>query len=336
MAFHLIKNKLIKRMINQLKFRLRRSLGLVDVQERVEHLARQNQEIQNYNRLLESQLKDTLDYNQRIFNQVEQLLDQQKKQFLRDVIQESKPGSLLNCCINNCDILAPVELLKLYSHCLEPNENKKLTYRVETHCIDWLASQLNSGDTILDIGASLGTISLPLAKIVGETGHIYAFEPARKTQQCLQKILDINQINNISVIKSAISEQPGMAQFIEYVDTNSFSWVADTSTLSISTIETNLEHLTYDVNVTTIDDFVFTHNLQPKAIKIDIEGFELYALHGGKSTLKNEAPYLCIDIHQDVKTGKSALLGVEPFLNSLGYQMELKKHTLFCTPTHRH
>lgn len=329
-------------MINQLKFALRKGLGVTELregftilQERVEHLARQNREIKDHNNVLESQLRDTLDYNHRIFNHIEQLLDQQKRQLLQEIIHQNQPGSILSCRINYCEILAPVELLKLCAHCLHPTTDKKLNYFVETHCVDWLFSHLKSGDTVLDIGASFGTVSLPLAKVVGDKGHIYAFEPARKTQQFLQQIIELNDINNISVVKSAVSDEPGTAQFVEYTDTDSFSWASDTSALNSPAINTQLKHLVYDVPITTIDDFVITQNLQPKAIKIDIEGFELYALYGAKSTLTKYTPYLSIDIHKDIKTGQSALLEVKPFLNALGYHTELKEHTLFCTPIHK-
>ncbi|MDJ0599608.1 MAG: FkbM family methyltransferase [Crocosphaera sp.] len=319
-------------MINSLKLKIRRSLGLPEIQERVEHLARQNQELRDLNQVLDAKLKDTLDYNHRIFNQIDQLLDQQKRQFLQELIQQSKSGTILNCSINYCDILAPIELLKLYAHCIDPQPHQKLNFLIETHCVDWLSSHLNRGDTFLDVGASFGTISLPLANILGEKGHIYAFEPAQKTQKFLKQILDINQINNVSVIPSAISDELGTAQFLEYTDTNPLAWASDTSTLNAPTIKPDFQHSSYDVQVTTIDEFVNTYHLQPTAIKIDIEGFEFYALQGGKQTLETMLPYLCIDIHTDVKTGKSALVTVEPFLQSLGYSLTMKEHTLYAIP----
>ena len=40
-------------------------------------------------------------------------------------------------------------------------------------------------------------------------------------------------------------------------------------------------------------------------------------------------PSLCIDIHEDVRTGESALLGVQPFLEELGYRVEMVGHALY-------
>ena len=322
-------------MIKALKSKIRQSLGLNDIQERVEHLARQNRELSDHNQVLDSKLKDTLDYNHRILNQVDQLVVQQKRELLQEIIEQSKSGSIINCRMNYCDMLVPVELLQLCPHCLHPTMEKKLNYLLETHCIDWLSSHVKPGDTILDIGASFGTISVPLAEIIGEKGHIYAFEPALKTQNFLQQILDINKITNISLVKAAISDQPGTCEFIEYLNSDSFSWASDTSTLNSPNLNSDFESLTYDVQVTTIDDFVASQGISPNAIKIDIEGFELYALQGGKQTLEKYLPYLCIDIHVDIKTGKNALLGVEPFLQSLGYTVSMKQHTLCAIPPNK-
>ena len=323
-------------MIDKIKSTLNKDSKLTkilsNIQEKLEHLDRQNKEIQDHNKVLELQLKDTLDYNHRIFNQNEFLLDKQQRELIKEIIQESQAGSIISCRMNYCDMLVPVELLQLCPHCLQPTQEKKLNYLLETHCIDWLSSYVNPGDTILDIGASFGTISIPLAEIIGEKGHIYAFEPARRTQSFLQQILDINHITNISVVKEAIAEQPGTCEFVEYLNSSSFSWASETSTLNTPNRNSDFECITYEVKVTTIDDFVATHGLSPKAMKIDIEGFELYALQGGKQTLEKYLPYLCIDIHADVKTGKTALLGVEPFLKSLGYTFVMEQHTLCATP----
>ncbi|WLT39901.1 FkbM family methyltransferase [Synechocystis sp. B12] len=175
-------------------------------------------------------------------------------------------------------------------------------------------------------------ISIPLAEIVGNSGHIYAFEPARQTRQSLEQIVKGNHLENITVLPLAIADETGEAEFIEYSTDNRFSWAADTSTLA-KDVEPSLDnYATYAVEITTIDKFAKENNLRPKAIKIDIEGFELYALQGAMETLKTCRPYLCIDIHADVKTKQSALLGVQPLLEGLGYRCNSDGHTLFASP----
>ncbi len=267
---------------------------------------------------------------------LDQVLKDQRRELIKELLNKIKPGSIVECCINGVELLAPIEPLQVYQHCVFPTAEEKLNFSVENHCAQWLSSRINYGDTILDIGAAFGVISFPLAKAVGKKGHIYAFEPAKNTQDILQKILNLNRFSNITLVPQAISDQSGVAEFIEYSQDNDSSWASDTSTLaSDDNVDEQKNFITYEVSVITLDQYVTENSLEPSAIKMDIEGFEFYALQGAKQTLKKYLPYLCIDIHADVKTGKSSLVEIEPFLQSLGYSLTMEEHTLYAIPTHK-
>ena len=253
---------------------------------------------------------------------------------LIETLSQNFPQTLLNCTVNGVALRVSVDILKTYAHCLQGSPNLEFTYTVETHCVDWLAQFLNPGDIFLDVGAAYGVISLPLAQKVGPTGQVYAFEPARRTNTQLKQLLADNALTNITVIPAAIADKEGTAEFIEYSAENQFSWATDTSTLADGVIPT-MKHQTYPVEIMTLDQFVAEQNIIPKAIKIDIEGFELYALYGAKEVLKTAKPCLCIDIHQDVKTEQSSLIEIQPWLEKLGYDCQVQQHTLFAQPHSR-
>lgn len=250
---------------------------------------------------------------------------------LRNLILQIPVGINLDCRLNHINGLIPIEILKNYIHCFHCYNETKIDFLVETHCSDWLVQHLKPGDTVLDVGAAFGVIALPLSQVVGKEGCVYAFEPALNTSSILQRLIEVNELQNIKLIPKAVSDQVGTAEFIEYTSDNSFSWAPDTSTLATG-IEPAMENYSkYIVEVTTIDEFVKSEKIHPNAIKMDIEGFEFYALQGAKQMLESEHPYLCIDIHQDVKTKESALLTVEPFLTNLGYKCEYRQHTIFAS-----
>jgi FkbM family methyltransferase len=257
---------------------------------------------------------------------------QHLKQYFQKLVDNSKPGTVFTCKINNMDLLVPVEILHLYPHCLYLDDDEQPLYWVETQQSDWLCDKLRPGDTALDIGAAFGVISAALSKTVGETGSVHAFDPSRTAQKILHQIIALNQLPNITVVPKAISDRAETLEFIEYTADNDLSWASDASTLVAEQVNPVLNHVKYTVEVTTLDDYIVSTGLEPKVIKMDIEGFELYGLQGGKATLEKFAPYLCIDIHKDAKTGESALLGVEPYLRELGYDLEMQGHALYCTP----
>ena len=85
--------------------------------------------------------------------------------------------------------------------------------------------------------------------------------------------------------------------------------------------------------VTTLDGFVMQHEVQPRAIKMDIEGMELHALQGGLGTLKHHRPALAVDVHRDARTGQPSETRVRALLEAVGYtHLEFEHHTIFAEP----
>lgn len=87
-----------------------------------------------------------------------------------------------------------------------------------------LTALARDGDIALDIGANVGATALPLAKAVGQSGRLYAFEPMPETAAILRKNLGDNGYLHTRVEHLALSDhearinlkmphgQPGMAR----------------------------------------------------------------------------------------------------------------------------
>jgi tRNA G37 N-methylase Trm5 len=63
-----------------------------------------------------------------------------------------------------------------------------------------LRQLLNPGDTVLDIGANIGDLTVPMAQMVGDSGSVYAFEANRSNFNYLCADLALNDLANVRPI----------------------------------------------------------------------------------------------------------------------------------------
>lgn len=52
---------------------------------------------------------------------------------------------------------------------------------------DWVKQTIQKGDIVLDVGANIGYYTLTFAKLVGDTGKVFSFEPELFNFNLLQK-----------------------------------------------------------------------------------------------------------------------------------------------------
>jgi FkbM family methyltransferase len=158
---------------------------------------------------------------------------------------------------------------------------------------------VNLGDTVLDIGANIGLVSLRLSKRVGPTGSVHAFEPNPAISDRLRASLDRNEITNVHVHQVALG--------------------AADSTMRLSVPEGNAGAASFlhnrgqsiDVPVKRLDDF----DLRPHFAKMDVEGFEDQVLRGFSKTLREHPPGAILFEQNDSK-GQSI-----PLLRDVGYRI---------------
>ena len=54
----------------------------------------------------------------------------------------------------------------------------------------WLQRTLRAGDVVFDVGANVGGYSALAAAVVGDAGHVYAFEPGPDNLRVLRRRFD--------------------------------------------------------------------------------------------------------------------------------------------------
>lgn len=163
------------------------------------------------------------------------------------------------------------------------------TYEMELQqaVADWV----RPGMIAYDLGANIGYISLLLARAVGPTGKVFAFEALPANQERLTSNLKLNSNENIKLVSSAVAEKSGETTFFVHSS-------GGMGKLSGSSGSDYNHPNSINVEAISIDEFIFKdNNSQPQLIKMDIEGGEVLALRGMSRLLKETRPVLLIELH---------------------------------------
>lgn len=139
-----------------------------------------------------------------------------------------------------------------------------------------LMSKINKGDIVIDAGANIGMFSIMASVLIGKTGKIIAIEPDPENIRILKRNLELNNIKNIIIIDKALYSKSG----------ERIGFYLDGVMSRISKVNDNVPNNCIEVETITLDEIIFNLNLQPKILKMDIEGAEKFALLGSQSTFK--------------------------------------------------
>jgi FkbM family methyltransferase len=192
---------------------------------------------------------------------------------------------------------------------LSPND--QLSYLLgtnERHLQNAIRQYVAAGDTVYDIGANIGYVSLSLAKRVGPHGRVIAFEPIPENIEAFRRNIQLNNLKNVRLLECAASDHAGEAviRLLENSSTASLVWHNNNpaaTEISIRTI--------------SIDDLVDAREFpHPKFVKIDVEGSEASVLQGMCRTLAGAMPAVFVEC-SEIGREKSWCLMV-----SLGYECQ--------------
>ena len=83
----------------------------------------------------------------------------------------------------------------------------------------YLASLVKAGDTVIDVGANIGTVALAFAKKIQTTGSVIAFEPHPNVFSYMNDNITLNNANNqIKTYCMALGEKPEKLFFSDQSD----------------------------------------------------------------------------------------------------------------------
>src|SRR6266851_6976863 len=95
---------------------------------------------------------------------------------------------------------------------VDTDSNKKMAQLFERNVhpqadeLEVFHRYVNSNSTFLDIGAYIGTISVPMAKVAKA---VHSFEPVKENRDLLERNIQINILTNVTVHPVALGSHAG-------------------------------------------------------------------------------------------------------------------------------
>lgn len=181
----------------------------------------------------------------------------------------------------------------------------------ETKTLDLLMKLLSPGKIMIDAGANIGAISLPVARIT--RAKIYAFEPSHLIFSTLQQNIVVNKINTVFPFSLALSDTNGAANFYESDRVHGWSGLLEIDSFK-----------KYPVETITLDTFCTLHEISEiEVLKIDVQGWEYAVLKGAQQLLKSKSiQHIIFEVETWAEKNAGLLPGAsQQFLLSNDYEL---------------
>lgn len=145
----------------------------------------------------------------------------------------------------------------------------------------FLRRWLRPGMVAIDIGANLGVYSLPMARLVGPSGRVFAFEPGSEARRHLQRSREINGASHLHISPLALSDgkRSGRLVFGQSSELNTLNAAGEGEAVDISSLDDEARGWP-----------------APDFVKIDAEGEEERILAGGQEFFARHSPLVMFEV----------------------------------------
>lgn len=142
------------------------------------------------------------------------------------------------------------------------------------------------GDTIVEIGANIGTETIGFSDIVGDSGRVFTFEPLPSNLAALKSTLSLSHSTNVTVFPFAVGDECKKVSFV----------TQPKSAPGIGHILGHEERTASIIEVECVTLDSLSDLLSPiKIIFSDTEGAELMVLRGAKSCITKNKPTIVVE-----------------------------------------
>jgi len=130
---------------------------------------------------------------------------------------------------------------------------------------------LKKGDTVIDVGSNIGTVTLQCSVKIGSSGKVYSIEPNPKIFNFLLDNIRFNNKDNIKTFNTALGDSDGEIYFSDKISDVVNSIIENDSGVRVK--------ITTLGKLLTKDDVIHL-------LKIDVQGYDKFVFLGSKNILK--------------------------------------------------
>lgn len=172
------------------------------------------------------------------------------------------------------------------------------------------------GKVVYDVGAFIGLFAMICAR---RARTVVCYEPLLRNRERLEINLGLNNIRNVLVRPYGIGRAKATLEM--QVDPLMPGGASLSANIGRGIAEGSRHSERFSVQITTLDDDIIDASLSPPdLIKIDIEGFELDALHGAAGTIRAHKPMLYLEMHgETLEEKRRNVVAILQFLEGAGY-----------------
>lgn len=168
--------------------------------------------------------------------------------------------------------------------------------------IDFVGALLKPGMVAIDVGANYGVFSLLMARLVGPTGKVVAYEPTSGTRRLLEASRTANGLDHLDIRPFALSDgtRSGFLAFGASGELNALGEGTKGETVEIRSLDGESAEPGWRM---------------PDFIKIDAEGEEERILAGARHLLAEHSPLIMFEL----LAGSAVNTGLIEALGAMGY-----------------
>jgi FkbM family methyltransferase len=191
-------------------------------------------------------------------------------------------------------------------------------FAVHGYC-DWrvqavAAAVIREGDTVIEIGANIGTETIVHAALTGARGRVLVFEPYPPVLKELIRNVEINHFPHVTVSAEAVGETTGTVTF-RSTHRDSFSGLSHIVTQPVESGDASITR----IECTSLND-IASRVESARAVFVDVEGGEGLVLRGGGEFLKRFKPVFVLEvISRHLKKNNDTPATLFGLLTAFGY-----------------